>query len=263
MNATDAREFLSDAELRAARELEPQLRDHLTLTTNTYNAIGRVLEHIPRGPLAEVPASLRVALKLLLRLANDVHSAALLALRGYPLQAAALIASVYEVAFTIAFIGDDDHLAQQWVDHDDPTRPFRNAKKMTRLVVEKLGIPNAEIRVGEYFRVYRQLCLAKHANPLLQSRFGIDVRTDVVVHSNGPDTSEQAVRVAWFALQHGAGLVFIALVNFWKSHLRKYCDPDTLVALGQVVETIGATRERLQNAAVARWGTDDPFPGRW
>jgi hypothetical protein len=263
MNATIDRESLRDAEWRAARDLEPQLRDHLTLTINAFNAIGMTLEYVPRSTVAELSASLRVALKLLLRLANDMHCAEELALRGYPLQAATLIASVYEVAFTIAFIGDDDRLAQQWVDHDDPTYPFRSAKEMTRRVFEKREIPNIEIQTGKFFRVYRQLCLAKHANPLLQSRFGVDVRTDVVVHSNGPDTSERAVQVAWFALQHAAGLVCIALVDFYESHLHKYCDSDMLTALRQALDAIGADRERLEAAAVARWGADDPFPGRW
>ncbi len=256
-------ESLSDAERRAALELEPQLREHLTLTTNAYNLIGRVLERAPRGTLAELPTSLRVAIKLLLRLANDVHGAEILVLRGYPLQAATLVASVYEVAFAAAFIGDDDRLAQEWADHDDPTHPFRGAKEMTRVVIEKLGIPNAGTQTEEFFRVYRQLCLAKHANPLLESRIGVDLRTDLVVHSNGPDTSERAVQVAWFALQHAAGLVFIALVDFRGSHLLKYCDSEILSALGQALVAIGVDRERLQAAAVARWGTRDPFPGKW
>ena len=53
-----------------------------------------------------------------------LRCAALLAHRGYVVQACRLVASMYEVAFTLAFIGSDDGLAQEWVDHDHPTRSF-------------------------------------------------------------------------------------------------------------------------------------------
>jgi hypothetical protein len=171
-------ESISDAERRAARELEPQLRDHLTLTTNAYNSIGRLLEHASRGTFSQLSTSLQVTVKLLLRLANDVHGAEILALRGYPLQAATLVASVYEVAFTVALIGNDDRVAQAWLDHADRTSPFRDARDMTWAVIKKLNIPDADTRTGEFFRVYRQLCLAKHANPLLERQFGVYVRAD-------------------------------------------------------------------------------------
>jgi len=40
-----------------------------------------------------------------------------------------------------------------------------------------------------------------------------------IVLLNGPDLSEAAIRVAWFALEHGAGLAFIALASFISNHV--------------------------------------------
>jgi hypothetical protein len=85
-------------------------------------------------------------------------------------------------------------------------------------------------------------------------RFGIDVRTDTVVHTNGPDVSEEAVRAARFALEHSAAAAFIAAASFWKFHLARF---------HAAIERVGARRKHLEAAAIARWGTEDPFAGRW
>jgi len=253
---------LHEVEQEAARVLEPQLRDHLVLTTTAFNLVGPLLSRAASGPLESLPRSLQVAIKLLLRLANDLRCVQILSIRGYPLQAAILVASLYEVAFTIAFVGRDDDLAQAWLDHDDPTTPFRDAWTLTRAVIVELGIPEPDAQTRKFYRVYRQLCLAKHANPLLESRLGAELRGDVVMHSNGPDTSENAIRVAWFTLQNATGLALIALENFLRSHLN-HCSAEDLSALVDALEAIGIERERLAAAAVARWGNEDPFIGRW
>jgi hypothetical protein len=59
-------------------------------------------------------------------------AAALVAPRGYALQALTLVGSIYETAYTIAAIGSDDVLADEWINHDDPTRPYKNARHLTR-----------------------------------------------------------------------------------------------------------------------------------
>jgi hypothetical protein len=50
---------------------------------------------------------------------------------------------MYEVAYTIA---SDEELAQKWIDHDDPMRPFQPIHRLTRDGLSKLGVLNSELR---------------------------------------------------------------------------------------------------------------------
>ncbi|HEV2546626.1 MAG TPA: hypothetical protein VGU20_04765 [Stellaceae bacterium] len=64
---------LDVAERRVARELEPELRDHLRFTTTVFNLIGTLTSHAPKEakePTGSLPLSLQSAIKLLLRLAK-------------------------------------------------------------------------------------------------------------------------------------------------------------------------------------------------
>ena len=49
-----------------------------------------------------------VATGLLVRIANDLRCMTMSALSGYPLQAAAVVATMYEVAYAAACIDSDD-----------------------------------------------------------------------------------------------------------------------------------------------------------
>ena len=91
-------EPLDQAELHAMNTLHPQLRDHARLTEEAFNLIGEVLGWIPETHLDDVSQSRKVLTALLVRLSNDLRAVALLAMRGYPVQAAGVVASMYEVA---------------------------------------------------------------------------------------------------------------------------------------------------------------------
>jgi len=84
--------------------------------------------------------------------------------------------------------------------------------------------------------------LAKHANPLLQTQHGCRMDGGNIVVVNGPDFSEAAVRVAWFALEHGAGLAFVALASFISNHVPHEKKTDLM----KQTEAIGAGRKELE-----------------
>jgi hypothetical protein len=123
----------------------------------------------------------------------------------------------------------------------------------------KLGIPNVERQANAEYKVYRQLCWAKHSNPVLQKLHGYHTQPQKVTAQNGPDLSENAIRESWFALEHGAALAFIALCSFARNHV----EPEPRASLLQEIQKIGERRKALEAKAKARWGTNDPFPGRW
>ena len=124
-------ESLGEAEHLAQKHLGAELDDQLNLTEAAFNLICETLSQIPERPLHEVPQSLKVSTALLARLSNDLRTASFLAVRGYPTQAVGIVASLYEAAFTIAYIRTDEGLAQEWIEHDDPTRPFADVRTMT------------------------------------------------------------------------------------------------------------------------------------
>ena len=76
---------------------------------------------------------------------------------------------------------------------------------------------------------------------------------------NGPDLSEPAARAAWFALEHGAALAFIALSSFVLNHIPHEKQADLM----KQTQAIGAGRKALEALGKNRWGPEDPFPGRW
>jgi hypothetical protein len=252
-------ESLETAERQALIELTTELDGHLSLTEKAFNLIGAVVSILPEVLAKDLSQSRKVAAALLIRLSNDLRSAALIASRGYALQAATLVGSMYETAYTIAAIGSDNGLAEEWINHDDPTRTFKQVRDLTRQGLAKLGVPDVDAQVATEYRVYRQLCLAKHVNPLLQIQHGHRIDGHNVVAMNGPDFSEPAVRVAWFALEHAAGLAFIALASFISNHIPR----EKMADLMKETEAVGAGRKALEASAKARWGTEDPFPGKW
>src|SRR5262249_47308748 len=146
------------------------------------------------------------------------RSASLLAIRGYPAQAAALVATMYEVAYTVAFIGADESRAEAWSKHDDPTKPFKNVLTLTKNGMAAIGVRDPDAVASQY-RVYRQLCMAKHSNPLLEKVDAFVLSSAGIKFTNGPRSSPLAVRAARFALEHAAGLATVALIILVQKHV--------------------------------------------
>jgi len=72
------------------------------------------------------------------------------------------------------YVGADDALAQKWIDHQDPTRmPFGDVNSITRKGLETIKTPDVQEQTKKEYINYRQLCWAKHANPILQKWHGL------------------------------------------------------------------------------------------
>lgn len=155
-----------DAELEAAKRLLPELEAHLNLISSVSNLMAQVASAVPPEPLSSTSQSRRVTATLLSRLSNDLRSIGVLALHGYSLQAASVAANAYETAYTIAAVSGDDDAASRWIQHEDPTHEFMPVLEATKLALKKIGHPDADGQAQVEYRVYRQLCMAKHANPV-------------------------------------------------------------------------------------------------
>jgi len=255
----DQEQTIQQLEEEASKGLEPHLREHLQVVQQGYNLVGIVGSKVPASPMDMTLLPLVVTSNLLVRLANDLRCMADLAQKGYPLQALTLASSIYEVAFTIAFIGTDQKLAQEWADHEDPTRSFRPAFELTKGGLEKLGVGDLDNQANRDYKVYRQFCWGKHSNPLLQSRFGFEKIGRGVAVTNAPDTSEFSIKTIWFLIDYSIRFACIALASFSENHLREDALNDVR---GEIVKLVEA-RNGLNRNALARWGNEDPFPGKW
>ncbi len=166
---------------------------------------------------------------------------------------------MFEVAHCIAYIGSNEQRATEWVNHDDPTKAFRNVKSLTHYVAKDLGVKEPEAASAAQYRVYRQLCLAKHSNPLLQKDHGHYINDEAVVAMNGPDASDGSVRIARFVLEHSTRFTILAIASF----IDHYVSAEKRRALVQRVQEMQREVKDLAQVAFAEYGSEDPFPGEW
>jgi hypothetical protein len=256
-------ETLETAEGLARKKTEREIGRYLKLAHLTINTIAFTLECTGELLLSEVTPSRKVATSLLNRLSNEIRAAALLVWNGYALQAASLVAALYEISITIAFIGGDDTQATKWINHDDPTTtPFSDLKTMTNKALTKLRVPDIQGQTAKEYMVYRQLCWAKHVNPILQKSHGVSVEGGVVAFFNGPDTSDSSIRASCYALETAAHLAYLALCSFVDNHL-SHISVEARKGVVSRIEKIGAEKQALEALSIARWGAENPFPGRW
>ena len=252
-------ESIIEAEKAAIKTLDPELRRHGKLNMHAFNLISDVLSCLPENNIQDISLSQKIATSLLIQLSNDLRATSLLALTGYAVQAVTLVSSMFESAYCIAAIGSDRDLAEKWVNHDNPTKAFMGVKDMVKRGIENLEHPNVLKQTEVEYSVYRQLCMAKHANPLFQMEHGFIIDDGEVVAMNGPNTSENTIRAAWFAMEHATALTFIALVSFVKYHFQV---EENNELVGKIL-ALGDARKQLESEAKNRWGTEDPFPGKW
>lgn len=251
-------ESFLEAEASVQERLEPEFHRHIDLAIDALNLLADVANAaIPILP--DAPTSTHVGLALLIRISNDLRCSFLLAERGYPLQAASLVASMHEAAYTAAYIGNDEARAQEWSGLLHPTKPFRPVTVLTREGVAKLGMPNPETEANRAYKQYSQLCWAKHIAPFAERTIYQDVGQGRVYGIAGPSTTEGGVRGTWFALEKAVWYAYITIRSVINFHLSK----EVGNTLDGRIERLMEEYKALQAAFLTRWPNEDPFPGRW
>jgi hypothetical protein len=252
---------LHDPLQRAERAAQRAIGSEMTRSLELVRRFSPVIEYAARSALASPTSSAdarSVATKLLFRIYDDLRSLVLLAERGYPLQAASIAASVYETGFSLALVCADFELARKWAMHDDPTRSWHPVKDLARRARMFMNDPNASETAARDYKNYRQLCMGKHANPLLQLQHGHVFEDLTVIFTPGPDTSEAGIRGGMFALEHAALYALIG-ITYYTTHIAH----DQRGELPKALDEISRERSQLHDEAKLRWGTEDPFPGKW
>ena len=132
---------LTQLEQAAARALGPEAPEYLTLCDDIVSLLEDAIEAMISNWSAVDSVAARANLALLIRLGQDLRTASIVAGLGYSTQALSIVAGSFEVAFTIAYIGDDEGRAEEWRDHHDPTRPFLPVRRLVSAVIEENGLP--------------------------------------------------------------------------------------------------------------------------
>ena len=242
-----------------AEAFKEQLADPLATGRAAVKLIADTIQAaLDSPPPADVRAR-NVTLKLLTRISRDLRCALDLIETGYPVQALSLVTTVLEVAFTTAYIRDDDQRAQDWFDHDDPTRTFGDVVSLIDDVISRIGVPNPSELVNKHYSTYRQLCMAKHANPELEKSFGIREEAGAIVFGDGPMFDETAFRMAWYALTNGTGLASMAIGSVLERHVAEV----RVETLREQLSSIGERVQAHTQEALSRRWDKDPYPGRW
>ena len=101
--------------------------------------------------------------------------------------------------------------------------------------------------------------MAKHLNPLYVMPHAFELTPNQLVAVMGPRTSAVAVRGARFALEHAAGLSFLGIASYVNNHLAA-ADRAKLAAR---LEGLHTRVQKLMAESAQRYGTENPFPGKW
>lgn len=242
-------------ENRVAKELFPKVKEDLFLLGDTYTFSGQVLEIA--YPEKNPTLAKQVCTKLVLRMINDLRSISMLAEVGYDVQANSLAASVYECAFTIGTIYDDRELAKKWIEHEDPKKAFLDAYLLTKTAWSNYG--SKQDMTDSSYKIYRQLCWGKHLNPISEQQGGIEKVGNTIEYLPGPRSDELTERGISFCCSY---TVFFALFGI-EMFARKHVSANKQAELVQPIKELHERRANLFLKSQKRWGSEDPFPGKW
>ena len=248
--------LFTNLELSAAATLSTELDEHLEACHEILPLIEDCVAVAVALPESSSAVRLRVGASLLIRLAQEIRGTLLLNTFGYPTQATSIVAGAFETAYTVAYIRDIDDRARSWLGHDDPTRPYKRVKLLIRDVLQRHGIDDEQ--VDAHYRIYQQLCLAKHGNPLFAQDHSFQQENGKTVVTIGPNTSEAGIRAAEFSLVSVPGLATVAIRSFLADYVG-----NAKSDLEKRLMNLETKWTALHEQGSQRWGTEDPFPGKW
>ena len=250
--------------------IETSVQELLAPTLVAYEAIladcwELINESLELANQRKLPPRGNLLLVLLTRLQGDLRVVHWAARNGYAVQAMALAAAVQELAYQAVYVGESDEETRRWAAHDreDRTYPECGHYAVLRRVASLLHYPDQW--VDPHYRLYQQLCLAKHGNPVLAAQYAAVEREDSIIEVlPSPHFSAKIAHFARYALLHSSRAVYDAVMFFGEHHLvglqhQKVANlitqiPTRINELGQRDGLVGLMRP---DGTVAEPGSDD------
>ena len=244
---------IEEGEKIVADQLKDELEFHINCCRNCCDVIAKSIEAFPDIDFDNVTSSIKVVTTLLAKVLNDLRTSSILAATGYSSQAATIVSSLYESAFMIAYIGDNDDLANKWIEHEDATKLFISVKELTKQGLKNIDTQNYEEFHPQEYNHYKQLCMIKHGNPLVQKNLVYSMEDNSVIADFGPETSEFSIKIGWYALERAINYSMIAISGYINFHL---LDQTTF----EIIEKFNSVQEsykEMQRRAIERWGNEN------
>ncbi|HMU63041.1 MAG TPA: hypothetical protein PKA66_14760 [Gemmatimonadales bacterium] len=218
------------------------MRQHQSLLTQSVHLVALAYG----GKLTDAT---RVQIKILARLAAMSRIVHLSVERSYVIEALALMAPAYELAYNIGFIGQDKSRAKSWERHQDTkvSYPHPNQRERSvRATLELNGYSGKALReaVAAEERNYHGYCAAKHGNPMLLRNWGVQHRDGKLYLAQGPFLTELTYRQAGLVLGLAARTMYRAVGGFVRPHLKSAPAKD----LKRFAAAAGRAQEGLRQA---------------
>jgi hypothetical protein len=208
----DSLVHIRSAEDRAQQLLAPALSDWTTLTEELQQMKLELLRE-PWKPNRPT----QVAFFIVARLLNELRAVVTLAERGYAVQAFSNVATMAELAFMVGYIGDDETRATGWMTHYDNAWPFATVKKTITATVQLFGLPQEAAKTEHEH--YQFVCMAKHGNPQVFSKFGHTKTGDDVTVPHGPYVTREVESLSRVVLWYACYYFWRGLAGYRKLHL--------------------------------------------
>lgn len=161
----------------------------------------------------------RAAFFLASRMLNEVRCSELLAQIGYPIQALALTASAFELAYRAVYLRNDVGRARAWATHEDLRYSY--PKNLLEAVQDYTKASGGTAAQGEtvYRNRYQPIAAAKHANPKALVQFGFLREGEVLHIFLGPVVELSTIKACKIALVECNRLLITVLADLVKYHL--------------------------------------------
>lgn len=200
---------INDLEANATSVARRELREPVKIAMRVLELATTLLANdIPEEKL---PTIKFVRLLLLQRIQNDLRCCLILVECGYALQAAALAAGIFEAWITLANINNDED-TKKWLSHIRENKSFGDdIYSLTENALKTLGGDVKDAK--KHYSQYQQLCMAKHLNPIVERNRGYEFDGESVHFLPGPDTSDRAIALGWFALELASRFASLGLLT--------------------------------------------------
>ncbi len=209
--------IMEQEEQNAAETLKLPLACTLPFLRRGFNLMQNSMQPLCKTKLT--PSS-RACLNLLIRCSSAVRAITILCERGYALEAFGSAASLYESAWTIAYIGNDDSFGRRWQWHDDPNKSFGgDLNAVIKGGLKNLGRSYSKHSVDAEYELYRKLCTGKHINPLIQSYDAILEDEEMTLYIPGPGSDVHEVIKAWFVTLSAVEAMAPGIESFLKNQI--------------------------------------------
>lgn len=255
--------------MRAALETPPFANLHFTLPMRTYQLMHEVMRLQQPGTVQEVGVAGSVTRRIFVRLMQDLRAVQQLAAIGSASAAGTVASSLAEVAYEVAWVGRDDERAQRWLDHTVPKNAVEAwGTRWNEVSALRHADPALARAAVEYeAQVYRQLCMLKHGNSMLQKGLGSVVADGAEYISPLPMLTHNTLGAAGFAVFHAVRLCLEASADYVRISDVAPDQRQTLLTrqnalLEQLVSTYMQASEQMEFLSLLEWNSEQGAAAR-